>query len=254
MGWKYLAVSKMVLQPGATFWASWGLVDPGYLLSPISLWQVLVAMLLLGGAASAVFTVILAFWCRPLLFASLCLSYGWVISASLQHIHILVWSSSCCTVLTSLLLSVPCNFVKSGTLGHKHSKCGPSPLNWVPGKAEQLSKKKYKPAPTRMLSKPDSSITHYQHRMMIRGHLLIEGAPMWSEWYGDNGTIAKTLTLVGLPWNQASWHLIAQVFAEVENCINSNTDYSGITKEDRPPVPTSRWIINLEESDCEVWS
>jgi hypothetical protein len=40
--------------------------------------------------------------------------------------------------------------------------------------------------------------------MMIGGHFLKEGAPMHSKWYGDDGAISKTLTIVGLPWNQAN--------------------------------------------------
>jgi hypothetical protein len=55
-----------------------------------------------------------------------------------------------------------------------------------------------------MLSEADSIVTSFQPQMMIRGHFLMDGAPMRSEWYGDDGAIAKTLTLVGLPRNQAS--------------------------------------------------
>jgi hypothetical protein len=75
----------------------------------------------------------------------------------------------------------------------------------VPREAELRSKKKYKPTPTKIISKPDSVITPFQHQMMVGGHFLMDGAPMRSEWYGDDGAISKTPTLaVGLPWNQAS--------------------------------------------------
>jgi hypothetical protein len=130
---------------------------------------------------------------------------------------------------------------KKASVGYKkkyknHLKHGGVPLNSVPHTADPQSNKKHKPAPTRMLSKADSVVTSFQCRMMIGGHFLMDGAQMQSEWYGDDGAIAKTLTLVGLPRNQASRRLIARVFAEVENCIVSNTDYAGITKKDRDRV------------------
>ncbi len=124
----------------------------------------------------------------------------------------------------------------------KNSRRGRKGANSVPPIAGPQSKKKYKPCPTNMLSDPDSLITPFQRRMMIGGHFLKEGAPMQSEWYGDGGAISKTLTIVGLPRNQASQRLIARVFAEVEDCIYTNTDYAGITKQERecrshrPPV------------------
>jgi hypothetical protein len=83
-------------------------------------------------------------------------------------------------------------------------KRGGVPLNSVPCTADPLSNRKYKPDPTRMLSDADSVITPFQRRMMIGGHFLMDGTPMQSEWYGDDGAISKTLTLVGLPRNQAS--------------------------------------------------
>jgi hypothetical protein len=125
----------------------------------------------------------------------------------------------------------------------RNDKRSHSAVNSVPRTAEPLSKKKHKPAPTRMLSKPESIITPFHCQMMIVGHFLMDGAPMQSEWYyGDDGAISKTLTLVGLPRNQASQKLIARVFAEVEDCVGTNTDYAGITKQERqghshrPPV------------------
>lgn len=145
-------------------------------------------------------------------------------------------------------------FKKKGkaTVGYKkkyekHSKRGRTAANSVPRIAESQSKKKYKPCPTNMLSDPDSLITPFQRRMMIGGHFLKEGAPMRSEWYGNDGTISKTLTLVGLTPNPASRRLIARVFAEVEDCVYNNTDYAGDTKQDRQGRSHRPPVISLDD-------
>ena len=102
-----------------------------------------------------------------------------------------------------------------------------------------------------MVGKIDDDITPFQRRMMIGGHWLLEGAPMQSEWYGNDGMIAKTLTLVGLPRMQANHHLIERVFKEVDNCISTSTNYAGVMKQEReghshrPPVIAFEMILLL---------